>query len=249
MRKRLNTERTTSPRRKPPTAHKEKPVAPPMRAGMLHANDAGSADSAVVLAMLGERLRMLRKMRRMTLSELADATGFTKSYLSRIERSQKTPPIASLAKIAQPLNIDLAYFFQDRAMRPRRSWCVVRSDEKRPVVRGGTAFGYDYSSLAYNLERQHMEPFFFRFPADLEKHVYFEHEGEEFIYILKGRVEFKIGNETVLLEAGDSLYFDSRIPHKGRALDRDAEAITVMFSSDGQRCVTPDHRGRRPPSE
>jgi transcriptional regulator with XRE-family HTH domain len=233
MRRALTTERTTSLRKAPVTG-KRKSASATARTENFPSNGAGPADSTAVLALLGERLRELRKLRRMTLSDLAEATGFTKSYLSRIERSQKTPPIASLAKIAQPLNVDLAYFFQDQTMQPRRSWCVVRSEEKRPVVRGGTAFGYDYSSLAYNLERQHMEPFLFHFPADLERHVYFEHEGEEFIYILKGRVEFRIGNETVILEAGDSLYFDSRIPHKGRALDRDAEAITVMFSPENR---------------
>lgn len=224
-----------SRRKAPADDETSKPARSRDRAGAarpLHAAPAG--ESAAVLALLGERLRSLRKMRGMTLSDLAQATGFTKSYLSRIELSQKTPPIGSLATIAQALNVDLAYFFQDRAMPPRRSWCIVRSSEKRPVVRGGTAFGYDYASLAYNLERQHMEPFLFRFPADLEKHVYFEHDGEEFIYVLKGSVEFKIGDETLILRAGDSLYFDARIPHKGRALDREAEALTVVFSSENE---------------
>lgn len=206
------------------------------------------AKRETVLALLGARLRTLRKLRGMTLSGLAHATGFTKSYLSRIELSQKTPPIGSLAEIARALNVELAYFFQDRAVPPRRSWCVVRAGEKRPVVRGGTAFGYDYASLAYNLERQHMEPFLFRFPADLEKHVYFEHDGEEFIHVLKGSVEFKIGDEVLVLRAGDSLYFDARIPHKGRALVRDAEALAVMFSSDpknsGARGSAPDRTAR-----
>lgn len=201
----------------------------------------GGGDSETVLALLGERLRSLRKMRGMTLSGLAQATGFTKSYLSRIELSQKTPPIGSLAGIARALNVELAYFFQDRAVPPRRSWCVVRSGEKRPVVRGGTAFGYDYASLAYNLERQHMEPFLFRFPTDLEKHVYFEHDGEEFIHVLKGSVEFRIGDEVLVLRAGDSLYFDARIPHKGRALARDTEALAVMFSNEGK--VSGGHDG------
>jgi transcriptional regulator with XRE-family HTH domain len=179
-------------------------------------------------------VRALRKLRGLTLNSLAQETGFTKGYLSRIELSQKIPPIGSLATIARALNVDLAYFFQDQTTPLRRSWCVVRASEKRPVVRGGTAFGYDYASLAYNLEHQHMEPFLFRFPANLEKHVYFEHDGEEFIYILKGSVEFKIGDETLVLHAGDSLYFDARIPHKGRALDSEAEALTVILSTEGQ---------------
>ncbi len=209
-------------------------MAKPGTRGAAAARLKKAAPADNLLAQLGDRLRSLRKTRGMTLSSLAQATGFTKSYLSRIELSQKTPPIASLAEIARALNVDLAYFFQDRTVAPRRSWCVVRAGEKRPVVRGGTAFGYDYASLAYNLERQHMEPFLFRFPADLEKHVYFEHDGEEFIYVLKGGVEFKIGDEVLVLRAGDSLYFDARIPHKGRALDREAEALAVMFSSEGQ---------------
>lgn len=186
------------------------------------------------------RLRAARVAHGLTLEALAELSGFTKGYLSKIENGKKAPPIGSLARIARAMGIELSYFFvepgdTDGALvdggDPAVS--VVHHWERKPVVRGGSAFGYDYVSLAHKKERKHMDPFMFTFPSETDLDFFFEHPGEEFVYLLSGKVEFEFkikGRlQRCILEAGDSLYFESSTPHRGRALQGDAQAIVVVM--------------------
>lgn len=179
---------------------------------------------------IGQRMGELRAQRQLTLEQLAERTGFTKGYLSKIENSRKLPPIASLSRIAQALETDVTGFFQTPAPVMSENASVVRVAERRPTVRGASAFGYDYVSLAHKKRNKRMEPFIFTFPSDIDKHVFFQHEGEEFIFILNGQVEFHVGIQKWILESGDSLYFDSRVPHRGRSLGKEAVALAVIYS-------------------
>lgn len=202
----------------------------PARAGPPEKGRARSADTVI-----GERMAHLRARLGMTLDQLAARTGFTKGYLSKIENSRKVPPIGSLARIAQALHTDITELMHPAAGLAASALCLVRANERLPVVRGGTAFGYDYVSLADTKSNKRMEPFLFTFPSHIDKYVYFEHEGEEFIFILSGRVEWQAGSEKVILEPGDSVYFDSRLPHRGRALDGEASAVVVTCGPEQRR--------------
>jgi transcriptional regulator with XRE-family HTH domain len=180
---------------------------------------------------LGEHLKLLRQARGMTLDRLAAATGLTKSYLSKIQNSRKLPPIATLSRIAQALGTGIGSFFGD-ILEAREGASVVRRDERLPVVRGGTAFGYDYVSLAHQRLSKRMEPFVFTFPSKIDTHVFFDHGGEEFVFILSGKVVFQVGDERWTLEEGDSIYFDAAIPHRGWSVGRDAKALVVVHAAE-----------------
>ena len=188
------------------------------------------AKARAVDTVVGARVAQLRERLGMTLDQLAARTGFTKGYLSKIENSRKVPPIGSLSRIAQALHTEITELLRPQGKSATSAFCLVRANERLPVVRGGTAFGYDYVSLADTRSHKRMEPFLFTFPSQIDKHVYFEHEGEEFIFVLSGRVEWQAGSEKVILEPGDSVYFDSRLPHRGRALDGEASALVVTYS-------------------
>lgn len=190
---------------------------------------------------LAQRVRALRAARGMTLDRLATATGLTKSYLSKIENAHKLPPIATLSRIAQALGTGIASFFGGVDARAGAS--LVRKAERLPVVRGGTAFGYDYESLAHKRLAKCMEPFVFTFPSRIDRHVFFEHEGEEFVFILSGKVVFQIGDERLTLNEGDSLYFDATIPHRGWCTGREAKALVVVSGKTGSAPV-PKRRAR-----
>lgn len=180
---------------------------------------------------LGDHLKVLRAARGMTLDRLAAATGLTKSYLSKIQNSHKLPPIATLSRIAKALGTGIGSFFGD-ILEAREGASVVRRDERLPVVRGGTAFGYDYVSLAHQRLSKSMEPFIFTFPSKIDTHVFFDHGGEEFVFILSGKVVFQVGDERWTLEAGDSIYFDAAIPHRGWSVGRDAQALVVVHAPE-----------------
>ena len=175
----------------------------------------------------------MRRDRRMTLEQLAARTGISKSYLSKIENRLSVPPIGTLSRIAQAFACDIGHFLRRDEGSVEDAVSVVHVGERQPAVRGGTAFGYDYASLAHKKRNKQMEPFIFTFPADIHVDTFFEHEGEEFILILRGRAEFETRRngriEKWLLDKGDSLYIDSRVPHRGRSLGAEAEAVVVIY--------------------
>lgn len=188
-------------------------------------------EASEVHQMIGMRLRNLRKSRGATLASLAELTGFTKSYLSRIENAKKVPPIASLARIAQALNTDLAYFFDANGKEVSAkddSICIVRANEREQVLRGGSSFGYDYQALAHNKLHKLMEPFLFTFPPHVSKDFFFEHEEEELFFVLSGRVAFEANGTKVILEPGDCVYIGSNVPHRGRSIGEKAMALVVV---------------------
>jgi transcriptional regulator with XRE-family HTH domain len=184
--------------------------------------------------LIGDHLRALRAARGMTLDQLAAATGLTKSYLSKIQNSHKLPPIATLSRIAQALGTGIGSFFGD-ILKQGEGVSVVRRSERLPVVRGGTAFGYDYVSLAHDRLVKRMEPFVFTFPSKIDRHVFFDHGGEEFVFILSGKVIFQVGDERWALVKGDSIYFDAAIPHRGWSVGRDATALVVIHAAQSSR--------------
>lgn len=185
-------------------------------------------------AILGRRLRDLRKSRGKTLDTLATEIGFTKGYLSKLETGRSVPPIATLSRVARALGSDLATLLAGTdggEAGVRGAVSVVRAHERHQVVRGGTSFGYDYQALAHNASDKLMEPFIFTFPPQILKEVFFEHEGEEMIFVLSGTVEFEVGGVTHELTPGDCVYFDASLRHRGRGKFGEAKALVVICDS------------------
>lgn len=193
-----------------------------------------SASSACdVERNIGTRLVALRTERGLTQEQMAEACGVTKGYISKIENGRIVPPIGTLVRIAQALRAEVADFLKPLDDAWQDVVGVVRADERQPAVRGASAFGYDYVSLAHRKRNKRMQPFLFSFP-EVQKETWFEHDGEEFLFILEGRVqwEMKIDGEprSWVLEPGDSLYFESRTPHRGRGLSPGAKALIIIYT-------------------
>jgi len=212
------------------------PAQPPRVSAQAPQNASAELDDEEIVC---QRLRMARIEHGLTLDALAEKSGFTKGYLSKIENGKKAPPIGSLARIARAMGMELSYFFTDSGQAEAttveevdRPVSVVHHWERKPVVRGGSAYGYDYVSLAHKKQHKLMDPFMFTFPSATDLDFFFEHTGEEFVFLLSGKVEFEFklnGKlQRFVLEAGDSLYFESGTPHRGRALEGDARAIVVV---------------------
>jgi transcriptional regulator with XRE-family HTH domain len=184
---------------------------------------------------LGKRIAALRAGVGFTLDRLAAQAGFTKGYLSKIENSKVIPPIGTLVKIAQVLGTDLSELFTDEAATSDEAISIVRSWERETVVRGGSSFGYDYVALAHKRHHKQMEPFVMVFPSKIDKDIRFEHEGEEFMFILQGKVELEAEidgrTKTWILSPGDSAYFDAEIPHRGRSLRGESRALVVIYKA------------------
>ncbi|WP_342713119.1 XRE family transcriptional regulator [Bradyrhizobium sp. B124] len=183
--------------------------------------------------VLGKRIRKLRKVRDRTLESLAQEVGLTKGYLSKMETGRQIPPLATLSKVAHALGTDLASLLETGTASGTpdvdAGVSLVRAHERRPVIRGGSSFGYDYQSLVQSAAGRHMTPFLFTFPQQILKEVFFEHAGEEIIFVLSGVVEFEIGDRRYELMPGDCIYFDARLRHRGRGKSGEAKALVVML--------------------
>lgn len=179
-----------------------------------------------------DNIKRLRLKQEMSLEQLARRTGLTRGYLSKIENSDKAPPFSTLLKIAEGLGVDIAFLiFEDGTTGASQEtrFSIVRANEREGTNRGHSA-GYQYESLAYRRLGKTMEPFIVR-PSFDEKEP-FSHRGEEFIYTLEGSCEFVYGNERYVLNKGDSIYFDSSVPHAGRSIGKKrARVLSVIYSS------------------
>jgi transcriptional regulator with XRE-family HTH domain len=175
-------------------------------------------------------IRNIRLSRKMSLGRLANLAGLTKGYVSKIENSDKAPPFSTLSKIANALDTDINLLLAENSETPQHlSLCIVRKNERKEVVSRGTLYGYHYEALAHKKIGKNMEPFII-LPAFHEKGV-FSHEGEEFMYVLEGIHEFVYDGKKYILNAGDSIYFDSIIPHSGRSVGKKkAKILAVMYS-------------------
>jgi len=185
---------------------------------------------------IGLKVRRLRQSRRMTLQDLADQTGLSKPLLSQIENDQVIPPLATLLRISKAFKVRIENFFQEESASEK---CIlVRSGESRKQIQRGLSRGgsppYIYHSLAYGKRDRNIEPFLMEFQTrSWDDRLLVSHEGQEFFYLLEGSVEFRYGDRTMQLKAGDSLFYDSNEPHGYIAVsDIPPRAIVVLYSRD-----------------
>ena len=183
----------------------------------------------IIEAEIGKRIHQYRLHNGYTLQELADKTGFSKGYLSKVEKSGKAPPVATLSVIARELGVTVSIILGEETMND--SICLVRENERMLMAKTGEEFGYAYEALANPYPNKHMEPFILSYPSgDALKHT-FQHDGEEMLFVLQGQMRFKYGNREFVLDKGDCIYFDSRVAHTGEPIgDEPMKTLIVLYT-------------------
>jgi len=178
---------------------------------------------------MGKRIRKLRQKAGLTLTGAAAKAELTKGTLSKIERGQISPPIATIMRIAKALEVSITDFFVDADPPP--AYVLTRKNHGALVSHNGSRFGYSYEALALEKHGKAVEPFVLTInPTDPPGE--FHHHGQEFIFMLSGRMEFMISDERLVLRAGDSLYFDSQHVHKTQVLgSRPAKFVCVFIQA------------------
>lgn len=159
---------------------------------------------------IGSKLKSLRTMRELTLKELSEKTSLSIGFLSQIERGVTSVAISSLDTIAKALDSDLSYFF---TMPKKRERQVLRSYEQEVYTNNNSQF-IDYH-LTLNPETMDMLPRMeLILPTNGEdKNAPYGHDGEEFLYVLEGILTVNLDGDLHQLYPGDSMHFDSKIPH------------------------------------
>jgi transcriptional regulator with XRE-family HTH domain len=164
---------------------------------------------------LGVLMRARRLELGLTMTQLATETGFSKGYISQVERAHVNPSIFALSKIANALNTPITYFL-DGDPADREACYVTRATERKSM-------SYPHSSVHYellspDLKRQIEFIYVSEPPGTVSGKQPFQHEGEEVILVLAGTLEYTVGSEVHVLEKGDSIWHKSNIPHSWRAL-------------------------------
>jgi len=162
---------------------------------------------------MGEKIRALREKKGLSLVEVAEKAGLGSETLEGIEGGSLTPPLGQIVALANALKAEIGEIFCDSADSP---FCIVRSDDRKTVTRfdSGSRGGYSYQSLGYKKQNRHMEPFLVTLaPSETFKPEPNQHPGEEILFVLEGQVEVSLSGHTDILRSGDSIYYDSSLPH------------------------------------
>ncbi len=180
--------------------------------------------------MIAKNIKKLRKRNKMTLQDIADRTGLTKGYLSKIERNIKFPPFSTLNQIATALGTDVTYFFSETISKPKDlRLSFTKKNQGKAVDTLGSDQGYKFKALAHEKAGKNMIPYIIE-PAFDERQI-FQHEGEEFMYVLEGKHEFMYDGQKYLMEEGDSVYFDAGLPHTGKSIgNKKAKLLAIIFN-------------------
>ena len=176
---------------------------------------------------LGLRLRKLRQERDWTLHQLADRAQVAVGHLSDIERGRANVTVSLLKRICDGLDVTVGSLLEDRGDGLRERVTVTRRNTRKRILLPG--IGIANELLTPDLRGQ-LEIIWVSADAEADSggHPH-RHEGEECGVVLSGRMEFRVGSSSWLLEPGDSIYLNSADPHSWVSCGPDRlEAIWVI---------------------
>ena len=175
---------------------------------------------------VGEKIKTLRSKNGLSLRELSDRSGLSFNAISKIERGENSPTVASLHKIAAALEVPITDLFRQEL---QQFAIFVRAEDSTLLKSDGIMI----ESLGSGLPNQQLEPFKMIISPDsatMSEPV--SHSGEEFVYCLSGRLEYVVGEETFILEPGDKLLFKASQPHCWRNSGKVPVAAILVLETD-----------------
>jgi transcriptional regulator with XRE-family HTH domain len=184
--------------------------------------------------IVGGKIKTLRESKSITIEELTERSGLTLEQVERIENNIDIPSLAPLIKIARVLGVRLGTFLDDH---DETGPVICRKNEASESISFSnnavqSRKHMEYHSLSSSKTDRHMEPFLIDVtPTDITDFALSSHEGEEFIMVMKGIMEICYGKITYILEKGDSIYYDSIIPHHVHAYEgKAAQILAVIYT-------------------
>jgi transcriptional regulator with XRE-family HTH domain len=166
---------------------------------------------------IGPKIRSIRLKKKMGLVELGQHTGLSPAMLSKIERGQLFPTLPTLLRVAMVFSVGLDFFVAPARDKPLVGVARHQDRLRFPEKPGARDVAYEFESLDFPAVQRLFNSYYAEFfavpPEKLRRH---QHPGAEFIYVLSGTLALHIGDEQHVLEAKDSIYFDSTVPHAYR---------------------------------
>ena len=186
---------------------------------------------------VGRRLRELRAERDLSIRALAEKSGLAINTLSLIENNKTSPSVSTLQQLAVALEVSITAFFETGA--PRHSVAHVKANQRTSA---NFAHG-TLEDLGAGLSRRAVEPFIVTLEPNAGSGPNpIVHTGYEFVYCLNGRIMYTIEEHSFMLEPGDSLVFESHLPHRWHNVDTGpSQAILVLYPTDERDRPTERH--------
>jgi transcriptional regulator with XRE-family HTH domain len=175
---------------------------------------------------IGRLIKKIRLQQKRTQQEIADLCGFTKGMLSKIENEKVVPSLATLSKLAKVLGVKVSTLLENEGTQT--------ASFTPDVYKNGTDFitterGYSFFAAAADYTDKKMQPVFvIAKEEELKKHL-LTHEGDEFIYVIKGEMIFRVANTEYILKAGESLYFDALQPHGLQKVSAETHYLNMIL--------------------
>lgn len=184
---------------------------------------------------LGQKIATLREAHHLSAADLAQRCSCDVSVIEGLERGELPPSLAPLIKITRALGVRLGTLMDDdEAFGP----VYINSDQMEEVTRlkslqtASDAGDLSYFSLAASRPSRHMDPFIITItPSGETDHELVGHEGEEWLFGMEGCIEIEYGKEIYVLHPGESIYYDSIVPHQVRAHEgQNAKFLAVVYT-------------------
>lgn len=172
---------------------------------------------------------MLRRQREMTIEQLSSATGLSRGYLSRLERGEKAPSIASVVKLAEALEVPVSTLFGE-TFDDSLIHVVKAASQSAAAKDNVSEDGYTFVPLSRAGRNGLMESFIMYPQPNFRDRGQVTHAGDEAFFVLSGKVQVRFNGRDVDLTAGDFLEFPGNLPHQVRRVGRNKAAVLITIS-------------------
>lgn len=180
--------------------------------------------------IVGKQLRALRHQHGLSLRSLAESSGLNINTLSMIENGKSSPSVSTLQTLSQALEVPIAYFFENE---PEQKRIVYMPNNHRPQSLLKNAC---LENLGRDLANNAVQPFVAHLkPGADSGRLPIVHTGYEFVYCLSGEIRYLVDQDTFTLQSGDSLLFESNLPHRWRNTSKEEASILLIFYPTDER--------------
>jgi transcriptional regulator with XRE-family HTH domain len=168
---------------------------------------------------IGRQVNEFRNKLGLTVADLARQAGLSAGMLSKIENGVTSPSLATLQALSSALNVPVTAFF--RKYEEQRDASFVKSGQGLVIERRGSRASHQYQLLGHSMSKTVIvEPYLVTLTATPDVLPLFQHSGQEFIYLLEGEVTYRHADKLYEMKSGDSLFFDSDVPHGPEVLTK-----------------------------
>ncbi len=172
----------------------------------------------------GAKVCKLREAHSWSVEDLAKATGQTPEFIDQIENDHFSPSVSFLLMLAKALKVNPGTFLS------KAEKDIIQDQRSKAFIK--RTRNYSYQTLTPHAESDHLRAFMITIePRQIHKPVEYKHEGEEFIYVMEGELEVKLGGKSHHLKTDESIHFNSDVPHKLKSLsNEDTRCLVILYT-------------------